>query len=104
MVQKTPLQKEDSKSSFDWNFSAPSSPTLPKVNIEEAFEEEEDTGITFDFNNTNNNRLDTEPNTVANVYGPETEQLLTSQIKTNQSRQGPHGKSNFQRYYRFRYY
>ena len=45
------MQKNSSQSSFDWNFSAPSSPTLPKVVIQAEFEDENDEGITFNFDN-----------------------------------------------------
>ena len=43
------VKKNSSQSSFDWNFSAPSSPTLPKVVIEAEFEDDNDEGITFNF-------------------------------------------------------
>ena len=45
------VQKNSSQSSFDWNFSAPSSPTLPKVVVEDEFEDDNDEGITFNFDN-----------------------------------------------------
>ena len=49
-VPRPVVKKNSSQSSFDWNFSAPSSPTLPKVVIEAAeFEDDDDEGITFNF-------------------------------------------------------
>ena len=50
-VHRPLVKKNSSQSSFDWNFSAPSSPTLPKVVIEDEFEDDNDEGLTFNFDN-----------------------------------------------------
>lgn len=56
MVPKRQLQKDDSQTSFDWIFSAPSSPTLPKGVVEEV-PDEDDEGITFNIDQTASNNV-----------------------------------------------
>ena len=97
-----PLLKEASQASFDWNFSAPPSPTIPSVTIKvddfEAKEDDEDVGMVFNFDKEENKNSNTKP--VMNVVPNEPKMKQLSELKTqlNKTKQTLDMNTKLQRY------
>ena len=97
-----PLLKEASQASFDWNFSAPPSPTIPSVTIKvdnfEAKEEDEDVGMVFNFDKEENKNPNTKPDMNIKSNEPEMKQLSELKNQLNKTKQTLDMNTRLQRY------
>ena len=97
-----PLLKEASQASFDWNFSAPPSPTIPSVTIKvdnfEAKEEDEDVGMVFNFDKEENKNSNTKPDMNIKSNEPEMKQLSELKTQLNKTKQTLDMNTKLQRY------
>ena len=86
-----PLLKEASQASFDWNFSAPPSPTIPSVTIKvddfEAKEEDEDVGMVFNFDKEENKNSNTIPDMNIRSNEPKMKQFSELKNQLNKTKQ-----------------
>ena len=97
IAPKGVFKKDDSQSSFDWNFSAPSSPALPKITIEDV-PEEEDVGLTFNFDNTGKNNVNVKPSG-GNIQPRTTvDQVPVKENKISPPKKAPGNNTKLKRY------
>ena len=89
------MAKDDSKSSFDWDFSAPPSPTAPQVFIKidavqedgEFLSDEEDEGLKFNLDHTSHAYMDTKRAADIQVDTSKEEEFKQKLNKTKESLQ-----------------
>ena len=97
-----PLLKEASQASFDWNFSAPPSPTIPSVTIKvddaEAKEEDEDDGMVFNFDKEENKNSNTNSDMKIVSNESKTKQLSELKNQLNKTKQTLDMNTKLQRY------
>ena len=91
IASRPPLLKEASQASFDWNFSAPPSPTIPGVIIKvddfEAKEDDEDVGMVFNFDKEENKNSNTIPDMNIGSNEPKMKQLSELKNQLNKTKQ-----------------
>ena len=102
IASRPPLLKEASQASFDWNFSAPPSPTIPSVTIKtddfEAKEDDEDVGMVFNFDKEENKHLNTKPDMNIGSNEPKMKQLSELKNQLNKTKQTLDINKKLQRY------
>ena len=102
IASRPPLLKEASQASFDWNFSAPPSPTIPSVTIKvddfEAKEDDEDVGMVFNFDKDEDKNSNTKQDMNIGSNEPKMKQLSELKTQLNKTKQTLDMNTRLQRY------